>query len=54
MKLKEIREDYNRNRNEGELNFKEMVAESLRHIEIPKFKRKGKIDYVFSNETVEI
>lgn len=54
MTLKEIREDYNRNKQEGELDFKEMVSESLKHIKVPEFKRKGKIDYGFSNETIEI
>ncbi|EIV8508177.1 hypothetical protein MA785_000772 [Vibrio parahaemolyticus] len=55
MTLKEIREDHVRqNWKETDLSFQEMVTKSIEVIEIHKFKRKGKLDYAFSNETVEI
>ncbi|CAK2141561.1 hypothetical protein AB4552_10185 [Vibrio sp. 10N.222.54.C3] len=55
MTLKEIREDHvKKNWKENNLSFQEMIIKSIEVIEIHKFKRKGKIDYAFSNETVEI
>ncbi|XNJ88801.1 hypothetical protein AB6C47_018345 [Vibrio cyclitrophicus] len=54
MTLKEIREDHARNWKENDLSFQEMIIKSIEVVEIHKFKRKGKIDYAFSNEIVEI
>ncbi|MGF1884502.1 hypothetical protein [Vibrio splendidus] len=35
-------------------NYKEMIIKSLKEVENIEFKRKGKLNYAFSNDTVEI
>ncbi|MBY5944933.1 hypothetical protein [Photobacterium rosenbergii] len=56
MTLKEIREEHDRKVffDDEALTFQEMVIKSIELVEIHKFKRKGKLDYSFSNETVKI
>lgn len=56
MNLKEIRKDHDRKAREQlcSLTFQEFIIECSNRIELHKFKRKRKIDYSFSNDTVEI
>lgn len=56
MNLKEIRKDHDRKVREQlcSLTFQEFIIECSHRIEIHKFRRKGKIDYSFSNDMVEI
>ncbi|MFA0462822.1 MULTISPECIES: hypothetical protein [unclassified Vibrio] len=43
-----------RNNEDSPRNYKEMIIKSLKEVENIEFKRKGKLNYAFSNDTVEI
>ncbi|EJG0995308.1 MULTISPECIES: hypothetical protein [Vibrionaceae] len=57
MKLEKIlHEEFNRRQkmDNPPKDYREMIVRSLKEIESTPFFRKGKVDYAFSNEIVEI